>query len=69
MRLRLNVLLELQVSYCYLKPENEGLVEKYISYTKKKELAFLSQAGRADTIYTVLLVVPLFECNKKGIGH
>ena len=35
----------------------------------KNELAFLSQAGRANTIYTVLLVVPLFECNKKGIRH
>lgn len=34
----------------------------------KNELAFLSQAGRAN-MYTVLLVVPLFECNKKGIRH
>ena len=47
-----------------------GIGGKYIRYTQhKNELAFLSQAGRANTIYTVLLVVPLFECNKKGIRH
>ena len=68
-KMKLHVLLELQVSIrCTFCDTNCRVVVVRERSREEAKMHSLSQAGRAY-IYPVLMVVPLFECKKKGIWH